>query len=130
MDGNPHRDNPQLFARANIRSAPLRQILKEKIRTAVRILLREYPWKFFKTFYAPQSAAAKARLTQAWCCFGMRDGEAPNEYIARGNVLRSQLDTHGVIHTSDSDVNQHFARNLTPDYSVQKSVRLAKDEFS
>ena len=44
----------------------------------------------------------------------MRDGEAPNEYFARGSVLRSQLGTHGVIHT-DNVVNQHFARNLTPD---------------
>ena len=86
-------------------------------------------WNFSKKFYAPQSAAAKARLTQAWYSFGMKDGEAPIEYFARGSALRNQLGTHGVIHT-DNEVNQHFARNLTPDYSVQKSILLAKDELT
>ena len=83
-------------------------------------------WKYFKTLYAPQSAAAKPRMTQTLHKFGMRDGEAPNEYCAKGGVLRSQLGTHGVIHT-DNDVNQHFAQNLTPDYSVKKSILLAKE---
>ena len=59
-----------------------------------------------KKFFAPQSAAAKARLTQAWYSFGMRDGEGPNGYFARSSVLRSQFVTYGVIHT-DNDVNQH-----------------------
>ena len=59
----------------------------------------------------------------------MRDGEAPNEYFARGSVLRNQLGTNGVIHT-DNDVNQHFARNLTPDYSVQKIMLLAEEELT
>ena len=59
----------------------------------------------------------------------MRDGEAPNECFVRGSVPRSKPGTHVVIHT-DNDVNQHFARNVTPDYSVQKSVLLAKEELS
>ena len=66
---------------------------------------------------------------QAWYSFGMRDGEAPNGCFARGSVLRRQLGTHGVIHT-DNDVNQHFARNLTPDHSVQKSILLAKEDLT
>ena len=83
-------------------------------------------WIFFKNCYAPQSAAAKARLTQAWHSFQTRDGEAPNEYFTRGNVLRSQLGTYSVIHT-DNDVNPHFARNLTPENSMPKSMLLAKE---
>ena len=86
-------------------------------------------WKFFKKLYAPQSAAAKARVTQTWYSCSMKDGEAPNEYFARGSALRSQLGTHGAIHT-DNDVDQHFARNLTPAYSVQNSILLAKEELS
>ena len=83
--------------------------------------------EFFQEVYAPQSAAAKARLTQALYSFGMKDGEAPNECFARGSVLRSQLGTDGVTHT-ENDGNQHFARNLTPGYSVQKSIFLAKED--
>ena len=59
----------------------------------------------------------------------MKDGVPPNDYFARGSVLRSQLSTHGVIHT-DTDVDQHFARNLTPNYSVQNSILLAKEDLS
>ena len=83
----------------------------------------------FQKFYAPQSATANASLTQIWYRFGMRDGEAPNECFVRGSVQRSKPGTHGAIHT-DNDVNQHFARNVAPDYSVQKSVLLAKEELS
>ena len=85
--------------------------------------------EIFQEVFAPQSEAEKAKLTQAWYIFGLRDGEAPIEYFAGGSVLRNQLGTHGVIHT-DNDVNQHFARNLTPDNSVQKSILLAKEELS
>ena len=44
-------------------------------------------------------------------------------------MLRIQLGTHVVIH-SDINVNQHFARNLTRYYSVQKNIVLAKEESS
>ena len=44
-------------------------------------------------------------------------------------MLRSQLGTHGVIR-ADNDVNQHFAKNITPDYSVKNSILLAKEELS
>ena len=59
----------------------------------------------------------------------MRDGEALNGYFARGSALRNQLGTHGVIDT-DNDVNQQFTRNMTADYSVQKRILLAKEEFT
>ena len=59
----------------------------------------------------------------------MRDGEAPNEYFARGSPRRSKLGTYGVINTGN-DVNQNFARNLTPDYSVQKIILLAKEDLT
>ena len=84
---------------------------------------------FFNKFHAPQSAAAKAKITQAWYSFGMKDGEAPNANFARGSVLRSQLGTDRFIHT-ENNVNQNFARNLISDYSVQKSILLAKEELS
>ena len=44
-------------------------------------------------------------------------------------MRRSQLGSHGVIH-GDNDVNQHFARNLTLDYSMKRNVVLAKEAFS
>ena len=59
----------------------------------------------------------------------MKDGETPNEYFARRILLRRQLDTHDASYT-DHDVIQHFARNLTPDHSVQNSILLAKKEIS
>ena len=36
-------------------------------------------WSIFKKFYAPQSAAETARLTQSWYGLKMTDGEPPNE---------------------------------------------------
>ena len=51
-------------------------------------------WSIFKNHYAPQSAAEKARLTQAWYSLRMKDGESPNEYFAKGGVLHSQLGSH------------------------------------
>lgn len=42
-------------------------------------------------------------------------------------MLRNLFGTHSVIHTAN-DANQDFARNLTPDYSVQKSILLTKKD--
>ena len=42
---------------------------------------------------------------------------------------RNQLGTHGVIH-ADTDVNQHVARNLTPNYSVQDRSLPPKEDLS
>ena len=59
----------------------------------------------------------------------MRDGEASNDYFARGIVRGSQLGTHVGIHTNN-DFNQHFTRNFNPDYSVKKRILFAKEELS
>ena len=48
-------------------------------------------WKIFTIFYAPQSAAEKSKLTQAWYSLRMKENEPPNKSFARGSVLISRL---------------------------------------
>ncbi|CAN0553526.1 unnamed protein product, partial [Laminaria digitata] len=59
----------------------------------------------------------------------MKDDEPPNEYLARGSVLRSQLSTHGTVIT-DINAYQHYARNLPPTFEVQKSIVLTNAELT
>ncbi|CAN0427309.1 unnamed protein product [Scytosiphon promiscuus] len=59
----------------------------------------------------------------------MKDGEPPNEYFARGSVIRSRLSSHEVLF-SDQDANRHFARNLSHIFQVQKSILLANADLS
>ncbi|CAN0528214.1 unnamed protein product, partial [Laminaria digitata] len=86
-------------------------------------------WKIFKKFYAPQSSADKARLTQAWYDLRMKGNETPDEYFARGSVLRSRLANHGTVITA-VDANHQFARRLSPAFAVQKSILLSNAELS
>ena len=86
-------------------------------------------WSIFKNHYAPQSAAEKARLTQAWYSLRMKDGESPNEYFARSSVIQSQLGSHGMAF-SDVDANHHLARNLSHAFGIQQSILLANADSS
>ena len=86
-------------------------------------------WSIFKNHYAPQSAAERARLTQAWYNLQMKEGEPPNEYFARGSVIRSQLGSHGMVF-SDVDANHHFVRNVSHVFGVQKSILLTNADLS
>ena len=59
----------------------------------------------------------------------MKDGETPSVLFSRGCALRSRRCAHGMIFP-DVDANQHFARNLSPAFGVQKRVVLTNAEFT
>ena len=86
-------------------------------------------WPIFKKFYAPQAADEKARLTQSRYSLRMKEHEPLDEYFARDSVLRSRLALHGVTF-SGVDANQHFARNLSHVFGVQKSILLSNADLT
>ena len=59
----------------------------------------------------------------------MKEHEPPSEYFARGSELRNRLALHGVTF-SDVDANQHFARNLSHVFGMQKSILLSNADLT
>ena len=62
---NPLRNNPWVFASTDIRSAPHREFLTKKKRSADRISIRTYPWNFRRWCrrYAADFTAVGAAIT-------------------------------------------------------------------
>ena len=54
----------------------------------------------------------------------MKQDEPPNEYFARGSVLRSRLALHRVTFFCIG-ANKHFVRNFSHVHGVQKSILLS-----
>ena len=86
-------------------------------------------WQIFDKYYQLKAAAEKSKLTQQCHRFCSETNQTPHSYFGRFAVLYSGLASHGTIF-SDTDAHYHLVQNLSPVFSIQKSIILTHSDLA
>ncbi|CAM9921137.1 unnamed protein product [Sphacelaria rigidula] len=85
-------------------------------------------WDYFLRYYGVCPTVEKARYEREWNDLEMSVGESPLVFFSRANFIRHKRHQYGVV-ISEFDANRHYARRLSSDYLIQKSMLLAMPEI-